>query len=440
MLKVLINLFQSMEENNYRYVLWKSLEFYEEQLSGEGDVDVVFDKDKKNEVHNFIINRGFCEDKGTDARVGEDVKVYRVIDNDTSTHTSIHAYYGCRTGSKKYKEFRLSFENEMFDFCIKQNDINRLCEGHFIATRILIITLRKTYDDKYVCELAKTFDSLPNKQKDIAIKCLARYFSVDIIKLIEELSKGKMNILNLEYENVSKKIDSKHPINQAITDVKKTPNSKTLINRYIPDLLRVKRNKLGVSMEVLLAGHDGVGKSSVSTEIVNDLSTICSTKRIYLGRNSWSYPNRIIDRVRSKQYFVIFNWLWVYTSTFEILLRHLKGKVLKICGWIVIYDRSLIDLKIKYEKYRLPYSWFPLLTCRIFKNYNYDIHYLLTCDPEKVIQRKGKHTLSEIENISKKYNEFCRMDTKTIDTSNISIRDITSLIIDDVFMLANSKS
>ena len=439
MLSVLADLFGALEERGLRYTIWKSLENYAEQLDGDGDVDVLFDDRDRAAVHRLMAEIGFPEDFGTDASVGEDVKVFRGFDGETATHTSIHAYFFCLLGSKTYKEYRFPFESEMLQDSTRVDGVFRADQGHFVTTRLLMVTLRQTFEDTYVCRLAHTFPDLDPHARDIVNRHVRFYFGADPESLLAELAKGEPACLASYREHVHQMMDSQFCIAGRIEQVKRVKSKLSWFQRWVPRLLKFSRNKLATPIGVLLAGHDGTGKTTVSKLLERQLSAVGPSRRIYLGRNDWSSLNASIDRRRLQRRYRFLNWLWPYTSTLEILARLLKGKLRIWLGWIVIYDRSVIDLIYKYDGKSQLGRWFPLWIARVTAGSQADLCYMLTAEPESVVHRKGKHETAEMELVRSRYIALADDRYQVIDTTNTTPQQLASRVIADIFLRASRQ-
>ena len=105
-------------------------------------------------------------------------------------------------------------------------------------------------------------------------------------------------------------------------------------------------------------------------------------------------------------------------------------------GVIVIFDRSLIDLFLKWENSNKFGAWFPIWVAKkLTLNKEADLCYLLHADPSIVLSRKGKdvHSLDEIEELWARYQNLSNEYFKIIDTSNTSPEKLVGEIINDVF-------
>lgn len=436
-------LFNEFQKNNINFVLWKSLEFYEEQLNGYGDIDVLFDPNQINEVESVVGKFGYAEDYYSPDRIGKKIKVFRGFDSETLKHTIVHAHYGCWFGSKRYKEFYFPNHKQMFETAIYENNAPRLSPAFFIITRMLIVALRQTYKDSYVCSMAREYKGLREEERKIVEKHLEHYFDTDIQVLMDELENNDPSVLQKVYLNAYEVFNSQLNIKQVCENVERENYPKTFRDYYLPRLIKGKRNKISYPVSIMLSGHDGVGKTTLTKMLKTHLAKISMTKRIYLGRSTWSIPNCWINNLRQRTVFRFLNLIWPYSSTLEIIARLLIGRLLVKIGVVVIFDRSLMDLFIKWDDSKKFGAWFPIWVAKkITQNKEADLCYLLHAEPSIVISRKGKgiHSVNEIKDLWVRYQKLSNMHFKIIDTSNRHPEYLAAQIIDDIFKSASSKT
>ncbi len=438
MLAVLRSLFGGLDAAGIDYVVWKSLEQYKEQLDGEGDVDVLFDADQRDRVYAFMADHAYVEDLGTPALAGLEVRVFRGIDSETLAGSSIHTYFRCRIGSKQFKEYRFPYEREMFAEAHLDQGVRRACDGHFIVTRVLMVTLRKNWQDVYVCELAHRYRDLSEKDRGIIDRHIGDYFGVPAVEVMDALAQGEPAVLEQWFEHVHKRMDDQNPVAEARAEVVRNRYRETGLRAFVPGRLRYSRNKLDSPMGILLAGHDGTGKTTVSELVARTLQNVAPVRRIYMGRK-WSFLNRVIDAQRGRHGGRILQWIWPLTSTLEILARWLWARFLVFMGFFVVFDRAFADLNIKYGNRRVPGSWFPLRVARLLSQRQAELCFLLEADPEVVRERKGKHTGEEIRSLQEKYRQLLGDVATVIDTSELPPVAVAARVLEAVYLQAGAR-
>jgi len=440
MLKKYRILFEVLEKRNIRYVIWKSLEFWNEQLEGEGDVDIVFDPVQYDEVLAVMCDQHYVEDMGSPDRIGDKVKVFRCFDSDQLRHGTIHAHFDCWFGSKRYKEFVFPDTQELFNFAYRADGVLRISQGHFIVTRILMVALRQAYSDTYVCKLAAQYEMLDKQDRQIVDKYLTDYFQIAVGPLMRSLAKEDFSNLEVVRETALQLMEQQQPFSKVKAEVKRNNYPKSYLSYILYSLIGGKRNKLVYPMSIMFAGHDGAGKSTATRMVREKVAKMAMTKGIYLGRSAWALPNCWLNSLRQKGgAFRALNLIWPYTSTVEILIRLLVGKILVRFGFIVIYDRSTIDLMIKWKGSRKFGSWFPLWVSRLLsKKAEADLCYLLLTDFQTVMRRKARagHSSEEISRLTEQYSEYAGVQFDVIDTTDLTPEALTGRVMNEVFQLA----
>jgi thymidylate kinase len=432
MLNKIRQLYTLLDDNSIQHVTWKSLENLEDALNAVDDVDLLCNPNDKQKITSLLQVNGFIEDIYSLGCVYEDITVFRGFDHQECKFIMLHLHYALRVGGKKYKEYRFPFEQEVLDNTqIKLNTII-LKDCYFIVTRLLQVTVKKAYQDVYTLELCQQYFELPEQERVIARKYLQMYFDIDADVLMKDVLENGLAVLNKYYAQVCRQFNMLSSVDEAKLKVDNHKQKKGLRYYWIPLLIRRKRNKLYQAISIVLAGHDGSGKTSTSTKIVETLKAECSVKRVYLGRNKWSKINTLINKYRDKNKFSPLRFLWPISSTLEIIIRFISGQIFKSLGYVVIYDRSLDDLYLKYQDKHLLYAWFPILSFKLLSLIKLDYKFLLIADSDIVLKRKGAHDLGEIDQLRKHYLDTLK-DFDVVDTSNKTILETTGNIIKQSF-------
>lgn len=435
MLKKLKHLFSDFEKNKIDYVIWKSLENIDKALAGFDDIDIIFNQEQYNQICQSLRKHNFVEDMGSPGNVGSDLKVFRGFDRDSGAFIMLHAHFKCRFGSKKYKEFRFHYEDEMLENVEIYHGAKILNDVYFIITRVLIATVKTDKPDPYIYALANKFFSLDEKERKIVINRLSAYYGDGALFVLNELRKNNREILKKYHNLVLSKIIQISRIKKSLLCLKLFANR--IINLFLRRIF--KRNKIGFGADIVLAGGDGAGKTSVAFRLQSVLGKAAVTKKIYLGRNHWTMLNDKINKLRMRKPFLPLNYLWPITSTIELVFRYFKGKILKMRKEIVIYDRSLDDVLIKYKNVKFSVSWFPKIVIKLINKKGVNLKYLLIADPEIIVKRDKKHTFNEVKKRQDDCLSALKERYKIINTGNISIGEVSAGIIEDTFSFAAKK-
>ena len=420
MLKKLEIFFETLEREKIPYVIWKSLENIDQALFGKDDLDILFDPKDSKRVKSVMRSLVFPEDYRSIGKIGQKIRVFRGIDQDELKPIMIHVHFECRFGSKKYKEFRFPKESLLLANSKIYQGARTLKDEYFLLTRVLIAVSKEKIDPflaNWLKELKDRKEETGQYEKVFAL------VKTNLREIIESVDKNQLRKIK------DKLISEKTLIKNSFL--------KIFLRKITRTRIRISRsNKIGFKRSVVLRGGDGVGKSTLANVLSGSLNPFGPTKIIYLGRNKWSLFNNRINQKRTRKGFGFLNFIWPITSSTEILFRYLKGKIYSYLGRIVIYDRSLEDLKIKFGGSGLLLSWFPLLVSKLSSPR--DLKYLLHADPEIIKKRGDSHSPEELAEIQKIYSEQSK-NFKKIDTSLITPTQTASIIIGDILSEAAKK-
>lgn len=424
----LVQLFSSFRSRGIRYCIWKSLENLREQLEAiEGDIDVLFDEAQRDEVFAALRDNSFVQDLSASGIVGNDLFVFRGFADSPRKRIMVHGHFKCRFGSKKHKEYQFAAEAQLIDSAERIQGINVLSLVDFYVTRILAATLKDKKRDPYFGEIAKGVLSLEARQFDIVSNKLQSVFGDSFKEVMERCANGDFYSL-ANYEGHARELVVTHPAAQQISTHGRG------VKNILCRLLKIKRNKIG-RVSIVLAGHDGAGKSTTTKALCENLESFGSCRRIYLGRNTWSPINKAVRKLASfplAHFF--FRRVWPLTSTLELLGRYLAGRFWLWCGAFVVYDRSLLDVKIKYRNAHAPVDRLAYwIADRILSMKPIDeCRFLLIADPTVSASRTGNLNADEIEARRSEYMSAVDSSFSVVDTTQLSEHDVAHRIMQEV--------
>lgn len=424
----LVQLFSSFRSRGIRYCIWKSLENLREQLEEiEGDIDVLFDEAQRDEVFAALRDNSFVQDLSASGIVGNDLFVFRGFASSPRKKIMIHGHFKCRFGSKKHKEYQFAAEAQLIDSAERIQGINVLSLVDFYVTRILAATLKDKKRDPYFDEIAKGVLSLEAPQFNAVSSKLEGVFGSSFKEVMERCAIGNFSALT-DYESHARKLVVIHPATQ------RSDGNRSRARNLRDRLLKIKRNKIG-RISIVLAGHDGAGKSTATKVLNENLESFGSCRRVYLGRNTWSPINKAV-RILANAPLVhhLFRRVWPLTSTLELLGRYLAGRFWLWCGAFVVYDRSLLDVKIKYRNSDAPADrvayW---MADRVLSMKPSDeCRFLLVADPTVSSIRTGNLDADEVEARRLEYMAAIDSTFSVVDTTQLSESDVAYTIMQQV--------
>jgi thymidylate kinase len=439
MLNLLRDFFGGCTAAGIRYAIWKSLENLDGQLAGDGDIDVLFDPDQRDQVFAYLATHCFIFDSGSASTVGRDVLVYRGFDRASGVFVTLHVHFQCRFGSKTEKESRYAHEIEMFRDQVPYRGIMRLRDGHFFAIRLLTVAVRETAEDPYVAEIGRQYlAELPAADREILDRCIDSYFGCAPATLMANLAAGGANALHRYTSTVEAAIDRQEPRHiyaRHANDTRKKPS----LRFQLAKLRGRGRSKLDRPAAIVITGPDGAGKSTVCDLLLKKFSKLGPTYVLYLGRREWRPFNSVINRMRVRPgWSLILGPIWPLTSTAELLLIALKGWAHVWLGGYVIYDRSLFDNVLKFSRGYGPTGAVARAVSRACAARQGHLHFFLRADPEVALSRKppGKYTRDYLMDVERRFSEILPAKFRTIDSSEWTAEEVCNEIVSDYFKQA----
>lgn len=438
MLKLCHEFFADLERRGIDYVVWKSLENFEEQLQGVGDVDLCFLPYQREQVHAAFRDHAFLADMMSTATVDEDIILYRGFDQTQGVFVSLHAHFHCRFGTKEGKEYRYPHESEMVRDWHDVKGVHRLSDGHFMVIRIFSAIVKRAYDDAFIKEIGRRYTNLDPRDRSVMDVALQHYLDVEPQNFMSKLAAEGAPVLKEHFASATARLDTDTGRTEHLRVEQKGLKRQTFRARIML-FLRRSRSKLQRPAEIVLTGPDGAGKSTVCKLLARQFSTISSTYVIYLGRNRWSAPNSWINRWRSRKFICVpLNLLWPLSSTVEILLRVSLGRLLWLLGVTVLYDRSVYDIEMKYHGRRGLIARLVRAVSHWIGVRHGDLCYFTFADPEVAVRRKqpGSCTQAEVIESRKRFEDILDPRYHPLDTTRHSAEDIANKIISDYFHAA----
>jgi len=297
LLSTLKDIFEKLNENEVRYVHWKSNEHLKSALSGKTDLDILV---HQLDYHKFIevVNKHGFKKYDTDPLLNYSfIDDFIGFDNNTGDLIHLHTHFQLVIGKKFVKEIHLPIEEYIFKHFIKDVDSG----VKIIDPNLEIILLLIRFNIKYEGKFKKT--TKLNNEYEIEYNWL-------INKIDEKLVKEHaLNIFDKKTSNVFFKtinhIDKKRKFKQLRKNIfKKTNKYKTnrnFINNikyYISKVkfiykailvkkfhipIKFRRTKPNSGLIIAFMGVDGAGKSTLVNYTEKWLSNKVDVHKVYFG-------------------------------------------------------------------------------------------------------------------------------------------------------------
>ena len=271
-----INIFEDLNNEKIKYIIWKNTNLIDKFFNGEENLDIYIHEDHQERFKYLLKKNNWIEVKSTSNNFNQ-IKHYLFFDCDKILH--IHAYYKLFTGNSISKNYDLTtfinyFENKHLDNKYKLWILN-------YDIQLLLFNIRQAVKKK---------------------SFLGRYLiSREKIYYNEE----KLNILN---KINSKKTDiNETELLENVKQLKRVSSFKTFLselfflkNIFFQKIFKLKKFKLNKNYIIFLSGPDSSGKTTITKDLKCLLKNHFKTKIFSIGK---PYPNFLIKMLIKKNYF-----------------------------------------------------------------------------------------------------------------------------------------
>jgi len=399
MLKVYKELFNDLNNNNIKYIIYKGLSHLKEDLDGErGDIDILINSLEKFEEILF-------ENKWIKVLKNNYPRYYfKLFDN---KNLMLDIENKIRLGEKPFRPYYIDVDINKLKTTTFEN-IKILANEDYIPLMFIMRVTAKSNKKENLKELQ---DLLKETKVEGYVKELVESISKYKWQEIEKdiLNAKSWNELKNKYKRIilkNSKVDKKALLAQKfkwIIDKYKAVNRKIFKN---PPYRVRKKGYL-----VAFMGNDGAGKSSTIEALLNiDYFKYTGIKMIYFGNNQYMIP--FLNYFMRKTYDNKFVRLLIG------MLGHIDKQYVRVLiakyyinkGYIVLADRYVYD-----ELMSLEYNYKP--TQNILKKFyrfifkprmfiKPTITFFLNVDPEVAYKRKQDYDFKLVKQNIKRYREF----------------------------------
>lgn len=387
-------LFNKLNSTGIKYCVLHSFE----QLPkySDSDVDIVIDKKYLNKIPELLYEL----EKKTKWKVVQKIKheynsEYYVLYNSEDSHINYLQLDFC---TDYVRDKRI---------CIKNNELleNRLKFKNFYIPsnqmQGLYLVIKKTLKGSIKNNQKEKIEQLLNEDKNNMFKnTLKKYFGEFITsKIIETIINPKQVSFDVEFKNLRKLLLKKLLIN----------NPLGTINYLFFDIIRrLKRIIEPTGINIALLGPDGVGKTSVSKVVLDNLSGFYRNKAYFHLKPT--FRGNLKSREGSSEKLFNHN-LNGNNSKMELFLSYIRLIFHFFIGYFLAFWLRVYKLKVKsfitiFDRYHYDYVIFPYSkkyfgSLKVVLNLikilpKPDMSFYLYCNPEIIISRKNELPKSEL--------------------------------------------
>ena len=271
-----INIFEDLNNEEVKYVVWKNTNLIDKFFNGEENLDIFVHEDHQERFKILLKKNNWIQVKSTSNNIDQ-IKHYLFFDYNKILH--IHAYYKLFTGNSIAKNYDLTtflnyFENKHFDKKYKIWVLN-------YNIQILLFNIR-----------------LAIKKKSLLGRYLLsrerNYYNDEISNILKKISSKKIEVNKKE---LLKTVKNFRRINSLKTFFKEIIFLKKI---FVQKAFKLKKFKLKKKYIIFLSGPDSSGKTTLANDLKNLFKNHFKTKIFSIGK---PYPNFLIKVLIKKNYF-----------------------------------------------------------------------------------------------------------------------------------------
>ncbi|MFC5269488.1 hypothetical protein [Adhaeribacter terreus] len=314
-LTLIKNLLAAWHENDINYCHWKSNEHLAASMTGDTDLDVLFDADQKEKTIETLHALGFKRFHSISQKEYKDIEDFLGLDLESGKVIHVHAHFRLTMGEMYLKGYQLNFENKILETRYFNEAFGIYCSSPAFELILLYIreALKLRHRDqgmmyffnkvKYTGNTQVEYEWLrkqaKNKDIEIILKSIFRNYEP-----IYQFITGPFNrrellklaaLIREEFRN-----NRLHSPLKALAlrwyrevTVKVSRKLARLLNQPI---LAQRINPRG-GMVVAVIGADGSGKSTVTANLQATFRQKLDVYRIYYGRGDGriSLPRKVLQ-------------------------------------------------------------------------------------------------------------------------------------------------
>ncbi len=301
-LSTIVNLLEALHANDIQYCHWKSNEHLEASMSGDTDLDVLFDENQKVKLESILNTLGFKLFTAIKQKQYKDIVDYIGLDLPSGKVIHIHTHFKLTMGEPYLKGYQINFEEKILRGRIYNEEFGIYCINP--SFELILLYLR---------------ESLKLRHRDVLLMYLKNKINYNEFS-IREYNWLKTRASDSEVHNILKTIFTDHnTIYNFITGefnrkqlyklapiIRREFASNRLYSPYVALILRWYREATIIisrklarllaipivskrinprgGIIVAVIGADGSGKSTVTNNLKETFQTKLDVYKIYFGR------------------------------------------------------------------------------------------------------------------------------------------------------------
>lgn len=299
-LRLVHNLIRRLEMDAIRYCHWKSNEHLSGAVSGDTDLDILFEEQEHARIVKLLRHVGLVRFQSVWFRRYPAIEDFIGIDPEKGKVVHVHAHFQLVLGEELVKSYRLPWEDEL----LKARVWDEEC-GIYRSDAIwemLLLVIREAIKLTGSASRAR-YDPFAGSRSDREMTWLAKQVALKDLCRLGAMYCGPRSLCVIERlyrEGLSSSAlkELRHLVLPVFQTYRRHSRWHAMVirlvrkysyllgrelNRTIMPCLRVQRTVAGEGLIVAILGADGSGKSTVTTEVVEELSRKIAVMRIYMG-------------------------------------------------------------------------------------------------------------------------------------------------------------
>ena len=271
-----INIFEDLNNEKIKYVVWKNTNIINKFFNGEENLDIYIHEDHHERFRFLLKKNNWIEVRSTSNNFDQ-IKHYLFFDYNKVLH--IHAYYKLFTGNSISKNYDLTnfisyFENRHYDSKYNIWILNH--DMQLLLFNIRLSIKKKSLLGRYLISREKN------------------YYDEEISNILNNIKFKKNYKIEAELLESIKKYKRMSSFETFLSEIL------FLKNIFFQKLFKLKKFKLNKNYIIFLSGPDSSGKTSFANDLKYLIKNHFKTKIFSIGK---PYPTFLIKMLIKKNFF-----------------------------------------------------------------------------------------------------------------------------------------
>lgn len=319
-LAAIVNLLDALHKHDIRYCHWKSNEHLSASMTGDTDLDVLFDVNQKVIIENIFETLGFKKFDAIRQKQYHDIVDFLGLDLQSGKIIHIHTHYRLTMGEPYLKGYQLDLEEKILNSRIFDQEYGIYCTNPSYELILLYLreALKIRHRDvllihiknkiRYSENVLREYEWLRKRSSETEIQRILKNIFTDSSQIYEFI-KGDFNRIQLNKlaPLIKRKFVEKRLYSSSEALMLRWYREATVIisrklKRISSTPLLAKRINPRGGLVVAVIGADGSGKSTVTTDLLKTFEIKLDVCKIYFGRGDGniSVERKLLSSFKNK--------------------------------------------------------------------------------------------------------------------------------------------